>query len=61
MMRTVSFGFLLLTALSVKIVAFVCYAFVDDADLVHTVNDVHTRRDMIMIEMQDVVDHWKEA
>ena len=42
MMRVLGFGATFLTAISVTLVAFVCYAFVDDTDVVHTAQDVNT-------------------
>jgi hypothetical protein len=59
MMRTAGFSFSLLTALTVLAVSFVCYAFVDDTDLVHTAKDVHTRGPQILLEMQQAIDHWE--
>ena len=59
MMRTAGFGFSLFTALTVSAVSFVCYAFVDDTDLVHTAKDVHTRGPEILTEMQRALDHWE--
>ena len=58
-MRTTGFGFRLLTALSVKLIAFVCYAFVNDTDLVDTAKDTTVTGDIILEEMQDAVDHWE--
>jgi hypothetical protein len=59
MMKTAMFGFTILTALTVTSVAFVCYAFVDDTDVVHTAKDINTTGEEILKEMQDVVDHWE--
>jgi hypothetical protein len=59
MMRTAGFGFSLFTALTVSAVSFVCYAFVDDANLVHTAKDVHTRGPTVLVEMQQALDHWE--
>ena len=36
MMHTAGFGIQLCTGLSLTMIAFICYAFVDDTDLVHT-------------------------
>ena len=58
-MKTAGFGFSLLTAMSIACVSFVCYAFVDDTDVVHCARDVHTPGLEVLQEMQDVVDHWE--
>ena len=58
-MRTAGFGFSLFTAITVSAVSFVCYAFVDDTDLVHTAKDVDTRGPTIIAEMQSALDHWE--
>jgi hypothetical protein len=59
MMRTAGFGFSLFTALTVSVISFVCYAFVDNTDLVHTAKDAHTRGPEVMMEMQQAIDHWE--
>jgi hypothetical protein len=41
------------------VVQFVCFAFVDDADVVHTAKDVDTAGNIVMQEMQQAVDHWE--
>ncbi len=59
LMRAAGFGATFLTAISVSLVAFVCYAFVDDTDVVHTAQDVNTTGEEIMRQMQTVIDHWE--
>ena len=59
LMRAAGFGATFLTAISVSLVAFVCYAFVDDTDIVHTAQDVYTTGEDIMRQMQTVIDHWE--
>jgi hypothetical protein len=59
MMRKAGFGFSLPTALTVSAVNFVCYAFVDDAGVVHTAKDVDTTGDTVRQEMQQAIDHWE--
>jgi hypothetical protein len=59
LVRTAGFGFFLLTALTVSVVQFVCFAFVDDADVVHTTKDVNTSGDIVRLEMQQAIDHWE--
>jgi hypothetical protein len=53
------FGFFLLTALTVSVVQFVCFAFVDDADVVHTAKDVNKSGDSVRQKMQQAIDHWE--
>ena len=59
MMRVAGFGATFLTAISVSLVVFVCYAFVDDTDVVHTAQDVNTNGEEILKQMQYVIDHWE--
>jgi hypothetical protein len=59
LMRAAGFGATFLTAISVTLVAFVCYAFVDDTDVVHTAQDVNTTGEDILKQMQQVIDHWE--
>ena len=42
MMRTALFGLQITTCLSAVLISFLCYAFVDDTDLVHTGPSVDT-------------------
>ena len=58
MMRTSGFGIKLLSAISTSILSFVCYAFVDDTDVVHCSSLTATAQEIIT-EMQEVVDHWE--
>jgi hypothetical protein len=44
---------------SKKLISFVCYAFVDDTDLVHTAKDDLTRGPKVLEEMQQAIDHWE--
>ncbi len=59
MMRALGFGATFFTAMSVQLITFVCYAFVDDTDVVHTAQDVNTTGQDILIQMQQVIDHWE--
>jgi hypothetical protein len=59
LVRTAGFGFFLLTALTILVVQFVCFAFVDDVDVVHTAKDVDTTGHIVMQEMQQAIDHWE--
>ena len=59
MVRTAGYGATFVSALSCSTISFVCYAFVDDMDLVHTrPGDDHTGSDLIP-EMQEALDHWE--
>ena len=58
MMRTSGFGIKLLSAISTSILSFVCYAFVDNTDVVHCSSLTATAQEIIT-EMQEVVDHWE--
>jgi hypothetical protein len=59
LVNTAGFGFFLLTALTILVVQFVCFAFVDDVDAVHTAKDVNTPGDSVRQEMQQAIDHWE--
>ena len=59
MMRTAGFGLQIMTCLSVTLVSFLCYAFVDDTDLVHTGPSVDTTGLQILQDMQRFVEHWE--
>ena len=39
--------------------SFVCFAFVDDTDVVHTAKDVDTTGETVAQEMQQAIDHWE--
>jgi hypothetical protein len=59
MVRAAGCGATFVSAISCAIVSFICYAFVDDTDLVHTrPRDDISGADMIP-EMQDALDHWE--
>jgi hypothetical protein len=59
MMKTMGFGFHMMCALSATLIHFVCYVFVDDADIIHTTQDVNTAGKQIITKMQEVIDHWE--
>lgn len=59
MMRTAGFGFQLLTCLSIQLFSFLCYAFVDDTDLVHTGLSVDTTGHDILQDMRRFITHWE--
>jgi hypothetical protein len=59
-MRTAGFGISLLTTLTAPpVVSFVCYAFVDDTDLVHMAKDMHTWGPGLLVKMQQAINHWE--
>ena len=56
MMRHAGFGLNVLSAISSSLLSFVCYAFVDDTDIIHsTQNDYPT----LLNQMQNAVVHWE--
>lgn len=59
MMRTAGFGLQVLTCLSEKLIAFLCYAFVDDTDLAHTGCSVDTPGLDVLRAMRRFVTHWE--
>ena len=59
MMRTALFGLQITTCLSAVLISFLCYAFVDDTDLVHTGPTVDTPGADILKDMQRFVTHWE--
>jgi hypothetical protein len=50
-------NFTLFTAVTVSIVVFVCYIFMDGTDLVHMAKDANTTGDIILQKMQNTLDH----
>ena len=59
MMCTAGFGFQMNTCLLLTAIAFLCYAFVDNADLVHTDLSVYTSGLTILADMQRFITHWE--
>jgi hypothetical protein len=57
MMRAAGFRATFLSAMSITLIVFVCYTFVDNTNVVHIAQDVHTTGITIMKEMQTVIDH----
>jgi hypothetical protein len=51
-------GFNMLSALSSVLISFVCYAFVDDTDLVHTAQSTAVSGEVVIDEMQGILDRW---
>jgi hypothetical protein len=58
MMKAIGFFLHLVCALSLTAIHFLCYVFVDDANVMYT-QDVNTTGKQLRVEMQDVVDHWE--
>ena len=58
-LKTAGYGAILISALTVAIVSFVCYAFVDDTDLVHTARSNQYQGTRILEEAQCALDHWE--
>jgi hypothetical protein len=59
MLCTAGYGATFVTALSCAVLSFVCYAFVDNTDLVHTRPGDDVEGVELIPEMQEVVDHWE--
>ena len=59
MMRTALFGLQITTCISAVLISFLCYAFVDDTDLVHTGPSVDTTGLEILHDMRRFVTHWE--
>ena len=51
-------GFNILSALSLSLVSFVCYAFVDDTDVVHSASSTSISGEQVITEMQVILDRW---
>jgi hypothetical protein len=62
MLKTAGFGFKVRTVISGNNFSFVCYTFVDDSDVVHSMNETtnttSTEKELVT-EMQQVVDTWE--
>ena len=65
MLKTAGFGFNVRTVISGDSFSFVCYTFVDDSDVVHSLQDTNTTNDTemgttkLVKDMQKVVDTWE--
>jgi hypothetical protein len=57
-MATQGHGFNLLSALPGTLVSFVCYAFVDDKDVIHSAESTATAGESVIHDMQGVLDRW---
>jgi hypothetical protein len=59
MMKNSGFGLSLASGISKTPLNFVCYAFVDDTDIIHTARHIDTPGEDILEEVQSCVDHWE--
>jgi hypothetical protein len=59
MMRTAGFGLQIMMGISVILISFLCYAFVDDTDLIYTGSSIDTPGNEILHDMQRFVTHWE--
>jgi hypothetical protein len=57
-MATQGHGFNLLSAITGILMSFVCYAFVDDTDVIHSAESTDTPGEEVIQEMQGVLDRW---
>jgi hypothetical protein len=63
MLKAAGFGFKVINVMSKESFSFVCFAFVDDTDLVHSSeyasNEYESEVEQLIEEMQSVVDTWE--
>ena len=59
MMRTAGHGLHIISALSCALLSIVCYAFVDDTDVVHASPSPLSTGEDVLADMQTVVDRWE--
>jgi hypothetical protein len=59
MMAYAGFGLNVVSALSFTLVSFVCFAFVDDTDLIHCSRSTDTSGETLVPEVQACLDHWE--
>ena len=57
-MATHGHGFNILSAMSLSLVSFVCYAFVDDTDVIHSASSTAVAGEEVIEEMQVILDRW---
>jgi hypothetical protein len=57
-MKSLGFGYSVRTALTSQMLHLLCFAFVDDTDLIHSGPSNHTKATQVLLEMQNVLDHW---
>jgi hypothetical protein len=59
MMATAGHGFHMLSAITTSLITMVCYAFVDDTDVVQSACDVYQKGEDVVTLMQTAVDRWE--
>jgi hypothetical protein len=59
MMQTAGFGLQIVTSLSAVLISFLCYAFVDNTDLINTAPNLDTKGANAMRDMRCFVTHWE--
>jgi hypothetical protein len=59
MMRAAGHGLNLASAISGILLSFVCYAFVDDTDVIHVAISPLSTGEDVLLEMQTVIDRWE--
>jgi hypothetical protein len=59
MMTTAGHGFHILSAISTTLITMVCYAFVDDADVIQATCDVNQNGEAVVPQIQRSVDRWE--
>jgi hypothetical protein len=59
MMRTAGFGLQIMMGISVILISFLCYAFVNNTDLIHTDLSIETPGHEILHDMQRFVTYWE--
>ena len=57
-MATQGHGFNILSAMSCALISFVCYAFVDDTDVIQSASSTATPGEEVIEDMQIVLDRW---
>ena len=59
MMATAGHGFHILSAITKTLITMVCYAFVDDTDVIQSACDVNQKGEAVVPLMQSAVDRWE--
>jgi hypothetical protein len=59
MMTTAGHGFHILSAISTTLITMVCYAFLNDTDVIQSACDVNQKGEAVIPQMQLSVDRWE--
>ena len=59
MLKAQGFGLKATTAITKDHFELVCYTFVDDTDLIHTLPEGNSDTELLVTEMQSMLDHWE--